>query len=145
MRFFPNKGMLKKIIVALLLILSFQILVNIPVHAAGDDSVLLGPVLGLFARLGDGIMNIMQKTFMDMDASGVWVNVGNNTWLKILIAVVAIAIATVAVIATIYTGGAALTVLSTAIGAVIKIGAGAAVAYFAVSVTHFGEGRFFST
>lgn len=139
-----NVRMLKKILIIILLIVSFQFIVNIPAYAA-DNNVLLGPVLELFARLGDGIMNIMQKTFMGMDASGVWVTDQNSLWLKILIVVAAIAIATIAVIATIYTGGAALTIISTMIGAVVKIGAGAAVAYFAVSVTHFGEGRFFLT
>ena len=137
MRLFTNKRLLKKIVIALLLILSFQFLVNVPVHASGDN-VLLGPVLELFARLGDGIMNIMQKTFMDMDASGVWVNDGNATWIKMLVAVIAIALAIVAAVAIIYTGGWSLTIVYTAVGAVVKSLAVGAVAYFAVSVAHFG-------
>lgn len=144
-RFFINERMLKKIVISLLLILSFQFLVNMPVHASGDDNVLLGPVLDLFTRLGDGIMNIMQKTFMNMGASGVWVNTSTNTWLKILIAVIAITLAIVATVAIIYTGGSALTIVYTALGAVVKTLGVGAVAYFAVTEAHFLESRFFST
>ena len=140
MRFFTNKKMWQKIVIILLLLLFFQFFIPKQTHAIEGD-VLLKPVPSLFANLGDGIMNILQKTIMGMDASGVWVEDTSNVWLKILIIVGAILIATIAVIATIYTGGAALTIIASAIGAVVKIAAGAAVAYFAVSVTHFGGKR----
>lgn len=140
MRFFTNKKMWQKIVIILLLLLFFQFFIPKQTHAIEGD-VLLEPVTSLFANLGDGIMNILQKTIMGMDASGVWVEDTSNVWLKILIIVGAILIATIAVIATIYTGGAALTIIASAIGAVVKIAAGAAVAYFAVSVTHFGGKR----
>jgi len=143
MKVFTNKKTWRKIVIILLLLLFFQIFIPKPIHAM-DGDVLLEPVTSLFANLGDGIMNILQKTIMGMDASGVWIEDVSNVWLKILIVVGAILIATIAVIATIYTGGAALSIVVSAIGAVVKIAAGAAVAYFAVSVTHFGGKRLLS-
>ena len=144
MKVFTNKKLWQKIAIILLILFIFQFFIPKPTHAIVGD-VLLEPVTSLFANLGDGIMNILQKTIMGMDASGVWVEDSSNVWLKILIIVAAIVIATVAVIATIYTGGAALTIIASAIGAVVKIAAGAAVAYFAVSVTHFGGKRILLT
>lgn len=145
MKFFTNKKLWQKIAIILLILFIFQFFIPKPTHAIVGD-VLLEPVTSLFANLGDGIMNILQKTIMGMDASGVWVEENNGEfWMKILIIVAAIVIATVAVIATIYTGGAALTIIASAIGAVVKIAAGAAVAYFAVSVTHFGGKRILLT
>lgn len=141
MKVFTNKKIWQKIVIILLIFLLFQIFIPKSSHAIEGD-VLLEPVTSLFANLGDGIMNILQKTIMGMDASGVWIEENNGElWMKILIVVAAIVIATIAVIATIYTGGAALTVIYSALGAVVKIGLGAAVAYFAVSITHFGGKR----
>ena len=88
-------------------------------------------------------MEIMQKTFLGMSTSGAWVEQTNNTWLNILIAVVAIAAAVIAVAATIASGGAALTIILAAAGAVIKIGLGAAVAFYAVNTLHIGESGFY--
>lgn len=144
MKYFTNKKIWQKIVIILLIFLLFQIFIPKPTHAIVGD-VLLEPVTSLFANLGDGIMNILQKTIMGMDASGVWIEDSSNLWTKILIVVAAIVIATVAVVATIYTGGAALTIIASAIGAVVKIGIGAAVAYFAVSITHFGGKRILSS
>lgn len=140
MKIFTNKKIWQKIVIVLLIMLLFQIFIPKSSHAIVGD-VLLEPITSLFANLGDGVMNVLQKTIMGMDASGVWVEDSSNVWLKIIIVVGAILIATIAVIATIYTGGAALTIIASAVGAVVKISAGAAVAYFAVSITHFGGKR----
>ena len=140
MRFFTNKKILPKIIIIVLFLLVCQLFINVPVHAA--DDTLLEPITGLFANLGDGIMEIMQKTFLGIETSGAWVEESSNLWLKILTIAAAIVIAVVAVIATIYSGGAALAIFMTAAGAVVKIFAGAAVVYFAVDKLHIGESRF---
>lgn len=144
MSFFTNKRIWQKIVIILLLVLFFQFALAGSVHA-GVTSVILEPITGLLANLGDGIMEIMQKTFMGMESSGAWVEETNNIWLNILVAVVAIAAATIAVAATIASGGLALTVILAAAGAVIKIGAGAAVAFLAVNTLHLGESRFLFT
>ncbi len=64
-------------------------------------------------------------------------------WYNILIAVVAIAAAVVAVAATVASGGAALTIILAAASAVIKIAAGAAVAFYAVNNLHLGSSGFY--
>ena len=145
MKVFTNKKLWQKIAIILLILFIFQFFIPKPTHAIVGD-VLLEPVTSLFANLGDGIMNILQKTIMGMDASGVWIEENDGElWMKILIVAAAIVIAIVAVVATIYTGGAALTIIFSAIGAVVKIAAGAAIAYFAVSFTHFGGKRILFT
>ena len=143
MKIFMNKKILPKIIILVLFLLVFQIFAGMPVHAA--DDTLLEPITGLFANLGDGIMEIMQKTFMGIETSGAWVEESSNLWLKILTIAAAVVIAVVAVIATIYSGGAALAIFMTAAGAVVKIAAGAAVVYFAVDTLHIGESRILFT
>lgn len=139
MRFFTNKKILQKMIIIVLFLLFFQLFASTPVHAA--DDTLLEPITGLFANLGDGIMEIMQKTFLGIETSGAWVEESSNLWLKILTIAAAVVIAVVAVIATIYSGGAALAIFMTAAGAVVKIAVGAAVVYFAVDTLHIGESR----
>lgn len=143
MTFFTNKKILPKIIIVLLLLLLFQVFTSTPVQAA--DDTLLEPITGLFANLGDGIMEILQKTFLGAETSGAWVEENSNLWLKILTIAAAVVIAVVAVIATIYSGGAALAIFMTAVGAVVKIAAGAAVVYFAVDTLHIGESRILPT
>lgn len=101
---------------------------------------MLEPITSLFANLGDGIMNIMQQTIMGMDSSGAWVEKSDTSfWIKLAIIAVAIVAAVVSVIAIVYTGGAALAVLATSAGAVLKIAGVAVAVYFVASIVHFGE------
>lgn len=146
MKIFQNKRIWQKIVIILLLILLFKFAINtVPVYAETDDGVLLEPITGLFANLGDGIMEIMQKTFLGVDSSGAWIESDSGTWAKILTIVAAIVIAVVAIAAAIVTGGGALVVIATIAGAVIKIGIGTAIAYFAVSTIKFRRQRILFT
>lgn len=140
MKIFQNKRIWQKIVLIVLIFLLFQFVTTKPVHALPGDT-LLEPVTSLFANLGDGIMDIMQKTIMGMDASGAWIEKDNGLWAKIAIIGLAILAACVAVAAIVLSGGAALTIVATAVGAVLKIAGIATVVYFAASVTHFGEER----
>lgn len=142
MKIFTNRKIWQKIIIVILIVLTFQIFIPKPAHAIPGD-VLLEPVTNLFANLGDGIMNIMQRTFMGMETSGAWVETSSNLWLKILVIAAAILVATVAIAATILSGGAALTIVLGVASAVVKIGIGTAVAFFAVDTLHFGESGFY--
>lgn len=144
MKIFQNKKIWQKIVLVVLIFLLFQFVTSKPVHAIPGDT-LLEPVTSLFANLGDGIMDIMQKTIMGMETSGAWVEESSNLWIKILVIAAAIIAATVAVASIILSGGAALTIVATVIGAVVKIGIGASIAFFAVSTLHFGEERFLFT
>ena len=144
MKIFQNKKIWQKIVLVILIFLLFQFFISKPVHAIPGDT-LLEPVTSLFANLGDGIMNIMQNTIMGMETSGAWVEESSNLWLKILLIAAAIVVATVAVVSIILSGPFSLTILATAIGAVVKIGIGASIAFFAVSTIHLGEKRFLFT
>lgn len=143
MTFFTNKKILPKIIIVVLLLLVFQFFTSTPVQA-GDDT-LLEPITGLFANLGDGIMEIMQKTFLHVETSGAWVETSSNLWLKILTIAAAVVIAVVAVIASIYSGGAAMAVFISIVGAVVKTAIGGLIVYYAVDTLHIGESRFLLT
>ena len=139
MKIFTNKKVWQKIVLVMLILLLMQFFIGKPAHAI-DGDVLLEPITSLFANLGDGIMNIMQQTIMGMDSSGAWVEKSDNSfWIKLAIIAVAIAAAVVSVIAIVYTGGAALAVLATSVGAVLKIAGVAVAVYFAASIVHFGE------
>lgn len=142
MKVFTSKEIWQKILVLVLIIFAFQFATSQPVHAMPGDT-LLEPVTSLFANLGDGIMNIMQKTIMKMETSGAWVEESSGLWAKILVIAAAIVAATIAVASVILSGGAALSVIVGVASAVIKIGMGAAVAFFAVTVTHFGSEGFY--
>ena len=144
MKIFQNKKIWQKIVLVILIFLLFQFVTSKPVHAIPGDT-LLEPVTSLFANLGDGIMDIMQKTIMGMETSGAWVEESSNLWLKILVIAAAIIIATVAVASIILSGGAALSIVIGVATAVIKICVGAAIAYFAVETLHFGEERILFT
>ena len=143
MKIFTNKKVWQKIVLVMLILLLMQFFIGKPAHAI-DGDVLLEPITSLFANLGDGIMNIMQQTIMGMDSSGAWVEKSDNSfWIKLAIIAVAIVAAVVSVIAIVYTGGAALAVLATSAGAVLKIAGVAVAVYFAASIVHFGENGFF--
>lgn len=140
MRIFMNKKIWQKIILVILIFLLFQFITTKPVHAIPGDT-LLEPVTSLFANLGDGIMEIMQKTIMGMETSGAWIEESSNLWLKIAIIGTAILAACVAVAAIVLSGGAALTVIASAAGALLKIAGVATIVYFTASVIHFGQDR----
>ena len=78
MKIFQNKKLWQKIVLILLIILLFKFVINIPTVHAADDGVLLEPITNLFANLGDGIMDIAQKTFMKTESSGAWVEDGRK-------------------------------------------------------------------
>ena len=143
MKIFQNKKIWQKIVLVVLIFLLFQFATAKPVHALPGDT-LLEPVTSLFANLGDGIMDIMQKTIMGMDSSGAWIETESGFWIKIAIIGLAILAACVAVAAIVLSGPISLTILATAAGAVLKIAGVATIVYFSASVTHFGEKRILS-
>lgn len=143
MKIFTNKKIWQKIVLVMLILLLMQFFIGKPAHAI-DGDVLLEPITSLFANLGDGIMNIMQQTIMGMDSSGAWVEKSDNSfWIKLAIIGAAIVLAVVAVVSIALSGGTAIVVITSPVGAVLKIAGGAIIAYFVVSVVHFGENGFF--
>ena len=145
MKSFCNKGIWQKIIIIILLLIFFQTILVTPVHAVPGD-VLLEPITGLFANLGDGIMEIMQKTFFDVETSGAWVEESDEPfWGKIVLIAGAVILAVVSFAAVIYSGGLALSVITTALGAVVKISAVTFIIYHVQGKLHLGEERILFT
>ena len=142
MKIFTNKKTWQKLMILLLIIILFQFVFVKPVQA-GVFSVALEPITGLFARLGDGIMEIMQRTFLNMDSSGAWIEEKNNFWPTLIIAVVAIALTVLTVASAVASGGMSLTIFLAVAGSVIKIAGGAAIAFFAVNTLHVGSSGYY--
>lgn len=142
MKIFTNKKIWQKIVIVLLIMLLFQIFIPKSSHAIVGD-VLLEPITGLFANLGDGVMSIMQKTFMGMDASGAWVEESSNLWIIILTICAAVLIAVIAGVAIFFSCGLGLAFFIGTFSAVVKIGLGTAVVCWTVSHVHFGEKGFY--
>ena len=66
MKFFTNKKIWEKVILALIFVMLFQFAVMEPVQADAVEFVgkLTSPILSLFVTLGDGVMNILHSTIM---------------------------------------------------------------------------------
>ena len=69
MKFFTNKKIWEKIILALLFVMLFQFAVMKPVEADVVEfgGKLLSPVMSLLVSLGDGVMNILHSTIMGIE------------------------------------------------------------------------------
>lgn len=64
MKIFTNKNIVQKIIIAILIVLSFNFIT--PTYSqAGFGGVLAGPIIDLFAGLGDVVMSFLQFFFYD--------------------------------------------------------------------------------
>ena len=143
MKIFQNKNIWQKIVIILLVILLFKFVVNTPIVHAADDGVLLEPITNLFANLGDGIMEIAQKTFLGAESSGAWIEDKSDAWAKILTIAIGIALAITVAVVTILSGGVGFAVIASAVAAAVKIGIGTVIVYYAVSAVHFGSSGFY--
>lgn len=97
MNIFTNKSIWKKIVIAILIVLSFQILIVKPVHADVVEfgGKLMGPIMSLLVSLGDGIMDIIGRTIMGANSTLLEINMDSSFWDKlgpILIGIAAAAI-----------------------------------------------------
>lgn len=110
MKFFTNKKIWEKVILALLFVMLFQFAVMQPVQADVVEFAgkLTSPILSLLVTLGDGIINILHTTIMGVDTPLIHVESDAAWWeifSKIASAVITVACVIGAVVAT---GGLAL-------------------------------------
>ena len=128
---FTNKSIWKKIVIAILVVMTFQVIVFAPIVKADDayngeegdalgwGGVLLKPVMSLLLTLGDGVMQILHSSIMGINAALLHIDLqeGNILWqiLKIVVTVVVLAVAAIAAVVTL--GGSA--VVTAAVLAVI--------------------------
>lgn len=116
-KFFTNKSIWKKIVVAVLIIMSFQVFssIQIPVYADTSDEklaegdnitfggVLLRPVVSLFVTIGDGIVNLLHMQIMGQERTLEVIDLGDDD-AAIGLAVLGGIIAAIVVAAAIATG-----------------------------------------
>lgn len=117
MNIFTNKSIWKKIVIALLIVLSFQIMVMPPVHADVVEfgGKLISPILSLVVSLSDGIMDVIGRTIMGANSSLIEVDLDSSFWDKMLPILIGILAAAVFLVLSVATLGVA-TVAAAAVG-----------------------------
>lgn len=138
MKIFTNKSIWKKIVIALLIILSFQIITMQPVQADVVEfgGKLMGPIMSLLVSLGDGIMDMVGRTIMGTTTTLYEVEMGNTFWETLGTVLVAIAAAAIAIVLIVATMGAAAIVAAAITGTVatVTVGMGTVIAAGASAV-----------
>ena len=101
MKFLKNKNITSKILIILVVMLLFQFCMpkaSIAVDGVTLGGKLLDPILDLFVGLGDGIMTFIQKVVFGIDDSIINIDTSATVIAKILVVLIAAAIAILAVI-----------------------------------------------
>lgn len=103
MKILTSKSIWKKIIIALLIILTFQIIATKPVHAdvVQFGGKLMGPIMSLLVSLCDGINDILSSAIMGVGTTIFEVDMADGWWDNygfIVVGIVAAGIAAVAAI-----------------------------------------------
>lgn len=109
MKIFTNRNIWKKLIIALLIILSFQIVTTKPVHAdvVQFGGKLMTPIMSLIVSLGDGINDILASAIMGVNTTIFEVDMADG-FLERWGGVIAGAFAAALVVAAIVFGGPAI-------------------------------------
>lgn len=131
MRIFTSKSIWKKVVIALLIVLLFQVVVMKPVHADVVEfgGKLMSPILSLLVSLGDGINDIIGRTVMGSQSTLYEVNMTSHWWEVLSAVLVAIVVAALVIIAIVATAGlAAVALAAVGITATVTIGMGTIIA-----------------
>lgn len=109
MKFFTNKSIWSKIIIALIIVLVFEFIVAKPSLGSDIDKVefggkLLAPVISLGVTLADAGIQIMQSSIMGTNESLIHIDT-SSTWWNIFKDLVKIVVFAAAVVATLASGG----------------------------------------
>ena len=105
MKIFANKNIWKKIIIILLIMLSFSFMVPKPVNATVGGT-LMKPISSLLVGFGDGIMRVINKLITGQNTTLIRVEEGES-FNKIQMAIIAAVIIAVIVIVSVATAGVA--------------------------------------
>ena len=156
MKFFTNKKFLFKLIISLCICLTITNICTVPIAQADSGElvskaggVILDPLCHLLLALGDGIMEIIQKSTMGTSATAIFDTGEGGGWWKVLSRAIAIALIIVIGIWAAATGGLGALIISIAkfavkfavVGAiahVVTLG-GSTVAISNAVATYFGE------
>lgn len=109
MKFFTNKSIWSKIIIALIIVLVFEFIVAKPSLGSDIDKVefggkLLAPVISLGVTLADAGIQIMQSSIMGTNESLIHIDT-SSTWWNIFKDLVKVVVFAAAVVATLASGG----------------------------------------
>ena len=110
MKFFTNKKIWEKVLLALIFVMLFQFAVMEPVQADAVEFVgkLTSPILSLFVTLGDGVMNILHSTIMGVSNPLLHAETDSGFWDVFKNVIAAIVTAACVIGAIVASGGLAL-------------------------------------
>lgn len=131
MKIFQNKSLFKKLIIIFLVITIFSFCMP-KVSRASVGGDLMDAVMDLFVGIGDGINTILSKMILQTDGSFIVIDTETDGVAKILGIIIAAAVIIGGIVLIAASGGTALAVVS-AVFTVVKAGAVAGVATFAVT------------
>lgn len=137
MKIFTNKSIWKKIVIALLLVLAFQVVLVKPVQADVVEfgGKLMSPILSLLTSLGDGINDIIARSIMGSNTTLYRIETGDSLWEGFKTMLVAIAAAALTIALIVATGGlAAVAAAAVGITATVTIGTGTVIAGLGVGL-----------
>lgn len=127
MNFFTKNKFLYKLITCLCMVLIFiSFLKPSKSYAAEEDDgsgiggILLGPICDMVQGLGDGVMNIIQKSIMGTQAVVPVDNSDPTWWDKLKVAVIVLIAIALVVVAAIFAPGVLLAALKVIAGPVVK-------------------------
>lgn len=103
MNIFTNKRIWKKIAIALVFVILIEALLTNPVMGADvieGGGKLLKPIFSLFVTIGDGVMNLLHSSIMNIDATLIKVDTESPGWqfFKNLISIVVAAACVIGVV-----------------------------------------------
>ena len=125
-KIFTNKNIWKKIVVAILVIMAFQIFCPVQIVKAEDEygveegdnlgwgGVLLKPLLSFTLTICDGIMNILHSAIMGTDTSIIHFSLTSGFWdfVKVLIGAIILAVTAFLIVSSFGTGAVALAAIA---------------------------------
>lgn len=129
MNIFTNKNIWKKIVIAFLIVLSFQVLIVKPVQADVVEfgGKLIGPIMSLLVTIGDGIMDVIGRTIMGANSTLVEVNMESEIWDKLAPILVGIVAGALFIVGCVVTLGGLAAVASAALGITVTATVGVGV------------------
>lgn len=129
MKIFTNNNIWKKLVIALLIILSFQVIVMKPVQADVVEfgGKLISPIMSLLVTIGDGIMDVIGRTIMGANSTLVEVSLEGEILDKLLPILVAIAAGALFIVGCVVTLGGLAAVASAALGITVTATVGVGV------------------
>ncbi len=123
MKIFTNKNIGKKLIIALLIVLAFQMIATKPVHAdvVQFGGKLMSPIMSLIVSLGDGLNDILSSAIMGVGTTILEVDMADGWWDNYGFIVVGVAAAALFIAAAVVIPGliaSAATAISAAIATI---------------------------